>query len=306
MKIKIGTRKSNLALIQTQIVIGKIKEHFPEYECIIVPIITTGDQITDCNLYDIGGKALFLKEIEEQLLNNQIDIAVHSLKDVPGNLPLGLEIKAVLEREDARDCFVSFKYKSIAEMPIGSVIGSSSVRRKVIINNIRPDIEVIQFRGNIHTRLNKLYEQQIDATILACAGLNRAELFDQSYCNPIDYLDMIPSAGQGTIGIEIRSDSHIGHLICNKLNHKPTWLASQIERDFLSYLDASCRTPMSAYARIENNMMKASFLLSNISGSQMEYLESIHSLEEVAELGIKSAEKLKKLFPNYDRDVLGL
>lgn len=306
MKIRIGTRKSNLALIQTDIVINKIKEHFPECECIIVPIITTGDKITDRNLYDIGGKALFLKEIEEQLLNNEIDIAVHSLKDVPGNLPVGLEIAAVLEREDARDCFVSFKYKSIAEMPIGSVIGSSSVRRKVIINNFRPDIEIVQFRGNINTRLKKLYDNEVDATILACAGLNRSNLFDLVYCSPINYLDMLPAAGQGIIGIETRSDNELGCLVCKAINHKKTWQAAKIERDFLSYLDASCRTPMSAYARIEDEMMRVSFMLSNISGSQMEYLECSHLLNDIEQLGVLSARKLKQLFPNYEKDVLGL
>ena len=296
MKIRIGTRKSNLALIQTDIVINKIKEHFPECECIIVPIVTTGDKITDRNLYDIGGKALFLKEIEEQLLNNDIDIAVHSLKDVPGNLPEGLEIAAVLEREDARDCFVSFKYKSIAEMPISSVIGSSSVRRKVVINNLRPDIEIVQFRGNINTRLKKLYDNEVDATILACAGLNRSNLFNETYCSPINYLDMIPAAGQGIIGIETRSDNKLGFLVCKAINHQKTWQEAKIERDFLSYLDASCKTPISAYARIKDDMMYASFMLANISGSQIEYLECINSLNDIDKLGVLSAQKLKQLF----------
>ena len=149
MKIRIGTRKSKLALIQANMVINEIKQHFPKIECKLVPVVTTGDKITNKNLYDIGGKALFLKELEEQLIKNEIDIAVHSLKDVPGILLEGLSITAVLKREDPRDCFVSLKYKSIEEMPYGGVIGSSSVRRRVVIQQKKPDLKIVQIRGNI-------------------------------------------------------------------------------------------------------------------------------------------------------------
>ena len=181
MKIRIGTRKSKLALIQTEMVISELKRNFSELEYEIVPIVTTGDKITNKNLYDIGGKALFLKELEEQLIDKQIDLAVHSLKDVPGVISDKLEIAAVLEREDPRDCFVSFKYKSINELPEGSIVGSSSVRRKVLISKQRPDLELVQFRGNINTRLQKLKNKEVDATILACAGLMRADLFDLDF-----------------------------------------------------------------------------------------------------------------------------
>lgn len=306
MKIRIGTRKSKLALIQTEIVIGKIKEYFPEIACIIVPMVTTGDKITDRNLYDIGGKALFLKELEEQLLLNQIDIAVHSLKDVPGNLPSGLEIVAVLEREDPRDCFISHKYKSIHEMPRGAIIGSSSVRRKILIHRFRPDINIIQFRGNIETRLEKLRNNEVDATVLACVGLNRTQLLNADYCFPVEVFDMLPAAGQGTIGIEIKSDNKFARDICEKINHDETWVTAKLERDFLSNLDASCRTPMSAYVRIESGIVTADFMLSNIDGSQIEYLKCRVPVEKSSQVGIESAEKLKKLFKNYERDVLGL
>ena len=154
MLIRIATRRSRLAVIQTDLVIKKLKNFFPHINCEIVPVITTGDRITDKNLYDIGGKALFLKELEEKLLTGEVDLAIHSLKDVPGILPVGLEIAAVLEREDPRDCLVSYKYKSLNELPNGAIIGTSSVRRKVILQKIRPIlrlflVEVISRQGLI-------------------------------------------------------------------------------------------------------------------------------------------------------------
>ncbi|MFK7973405.1 MAG: hydroxymethylbilane synthase [Rickettsiaceae bacterium] len=306
MQIRIGTRKSKLALIQTNLVIAAIHHHHPEITCQIVPIITTGDKITDINLYDIGGKALFLKEIEEQLLLKNIDLAVHSLKDIPGIMPDGLEITAVLERSDPRDCFVSNKYTSIQDLPLNARVGSSSVRRKVIINQIRPDINVVQFRGNVNTRLQKLHNNEVDAAILACSGLHRANLFNPAYCFPIDTGDMLPAAGQGIIAIEARSDHHKLQEICSRINHPITWRNAKIERDFLAYLDASCRTPIAAYAQIDNQQIKANYMLSNITGSQIESLECIVSPDNIETIGAVAAKQLKKYFVNYNQDVLGL
>ena len=295
MQIRIGTRNSKLALIQTNMVIEKITKYFPKAECLVVPIITTGDKITDRNLYDIGGKALFLKEIEEQLSAKTIDIGVHSLKDVPGVLPGGLEIVAVLEREDPRDCFVSFRYKSLDELPIGAKVGSSSVRRRVLINRIRPDLEVVQFRGNINTRLDKLKEEEVDAAVLACAGLRRGGWFDSSFCFPIGVEDMLPSAGQGIIGIEIRSDNEEIRAICAKINHESTWRLARAERAFLSYLDASCNTPMSAYAVYKEAEVVTNYMLSNLDGSKIEYCQKISKISDVEEFGIKAAKELQRL-----------
>ena len=183
MLIRIATRRSRLAVIQTDLVIKKLKNFFPHINCEIVPVITTGDRITDKNLYDIGGKALFLKELEEKLLTGEVDLAIHSLKDVPGILPVGLEIAAVLEREDPRDCLVSYKYKSLNELPNGAIIGTSSVRRKVILQKIRPYLKIIPCRGNIQTRLDKLSSDNApDAIILACGGLKRLGIFDEKHC----------------------------------------------------------------------------------------------------------------------------
>jgi hydroxymethylbilane synthase len=293
MKVRIGTRKSNLALIQTNLVIQELKENFSQIECEIVPISTTGDKITDKNLYDIGGKALFLKEIEEELLEGNIDIAVHSLKDVPGIMSQYLEIAAVLKRDDPRDCFVSFKYKSLSELPLKSIVGSSSVRRKILINQKRPDIKFVQFRGNINTRLQKLKDAEVDATILACAGLNRANLFDPAFCYPIKAEEMLPAAGQGIIAIQVRADNMQMKEICNKINHKPTWYIAQAERSYMTYLDASCRTPMSAYAYYQGEDIKAEYMLSDIEGNNIRFINKLCKPNQVNEVGIEAAKELQ-------------
>ena len=293
MKIRIGTRKSKLALIQTDMVVKELQSKIPELEYKIVPIVTTGDKITNKNLYDIGGKALFLKELEEQLLNKKIDIAIHSLKDVPGVISDDLEIVAVLEREDPRDCFVSYKYKSIEEMPENSVIGSSSVRRKILIGQKRPDIKLVQFRGNINTRLKKLQDEEVDATILACAGLYRAGLFDSKYCYPIDFDEMLPAAGQGIIALETRSNNTKMKAICELINHKSTWYLAGAERSFMTHLDASCRTPMSAYACYENNKIKARYMLSDIDGKNIRFTTKICDIDSADQVGIDAAQELQ-------------
>ena len=293
MHVKIGTRKSKLALIQTDMVVAAIKSKCPNVECEIVPVITSGDKITDKNLYDIGGKALFLKELEEQLLAGKIDIAVHSLKDVPGILPEELEITAVLEREDPRDCFVSLKYKNLNDLPMGARVGSSSVRRKVIIHQQRPDLDIVQFRGNIHTRLKKLKQGEVDATILACAGLIRAGEFNQDYCHPIAVEQMLPAAAQGIIGVETRRDDSAMRDICNKINHQQTWLVAEAERSFLTYLDASCRTPLSAYAiLLDNQTIFARYMLADFEGSFINYCEESKKATLSAQLGVLAAKKL--------------
>ena len=273
MLIKIATRKSRLALIQTDLFINKLKEYFPHITYEIVPVITTGDKIADKNLYDIGGKALFLKELEEKLIAGQVDLAVHSLKDVPGILPKELEIAAVLEREDPRDCFVSYKYKSLKELPNGAVVGSSSVRRKVILQKIRPDLKIVQCRGNVQTRLAKLEQNDgPDAIILACAGLKRLKMFDEKYCFPFTVDEMIPSAGQGVIAIQKRVGDKQMLEICNKINHQATWYLSQAEREFLAYFDASCRTPISAYAEyIDKESIVARYMYGDFEGNSVKF-----------------------------------
>jgi len=293
MKIRIATRKSKLALIQTEMAVFELKKYFPELVCEMVPIVTTGDKITQKNLYDIGGKALFLKELEEQLLDKRVDLAVHSLKDVPGVITKGLKIAAVLERADPRDCFISLKYKSISELAQGSIIGSSSVRRKILIGSKRPDLKFVKFRGNINTRLEKLKNGEVDATILACAGLHRASLFNSEFCYPLEPDEMLPAAGQGTISIQIRDDDEKMQKICNSINHKPTWYLAKAERSFMTYLDASCRTPMSAYAYYEGDKIRANYMLSDIDGKNVRFVSKLCKIEEASQVGIDAAKELQ-------------
>ncbi|MDC0864948.1 hydroxymethylbilane synthase [Rickettsiaceae bacterium] len=294
MKIKIGTRGSKLAIIQTKMVIDSIKHHFPSIECVVTPIVTTGDKITDKNLYDIGGKALFLKELEEHLLDQKIDIAVHSFKDVPGILSDDLSIAAVLERGDSRDCFISLKYKSIEDLPKNATVGTSSVRRKVLLHAKRPDLNIVPFRGNINTRLAKLQRDEVDATILANVGLIRANLFDNSYCHPLDVNEMLPAAGQGIIGIEIRKNDKKMKEICDKINHMPTWYLSLAERSFLSYLDATCDTPISAFASFDKEgKIEARYMLSDFDGHDVRYHKEVGDIRLASNMGIAAAKKIK-------------
>ncbi|MFK7968465.1 MAG: hydroxymethylbilane synthase [Rickettsiaceae bacterium] len=295
MVIRIATRKSRLALIQTDLFVSKLKECFPDITYEIVPVITTGDKITDKNLYDIGGKALFLKELEEKLIAGQADLAVHSLKDVPGILPKELKIAAVLKRDDPRDCFVSYKYKSLQELPNGAVVGSSSVRRKVILQKIRPDLKVVQFRGNVKTRLAKLLEKDApDAIILACAGLKRLEMFNEKYCFPLTVDEMIPSAGQGVIAIQKRVGDQKMLEICNKINHMPTWYLSQAEREFLAYFDASCRTAISAYAEyIDMETIRASYMYGDFEGSLLKFSVETGLKTHGKQIALKAAKTIE-------------
>ena len=308
MKLRIGTRKSKLALEQTRQVCKAIENIYPNAELEVVKIVTSGDKITDRNLYDIGGKALFLKEIEQQLLDNTIDIAVHSLKDVPGVLPSSLKIGAVLERCDARDVLVSKHYKSIQDLPHKAIFGSSSMRRKVIVQCIRADIESVPFRGNVETRLSKITSGDVDATILASAGLirlgilNKEELLNnKSVYEPeldlfftlIDESTMLPAAGQGIIAIEVRKDDESSNAIISKINHRKTFIIAEAERSFLEALDASCDTPISAYARfIDEETIEAQYMIAHSDGSNMRYHTEQGVELSAKNMGFVAAKKL--------------
>ncbi|WP_419234765.1 hydroxymethylbilane synthase [Rickettsia endosymbiont of Nabis limbatus] len=288
--IRIGTRKSKLALTQTKLVIEQIKQHFPNINCEIVEITTSGDLIQNKPLYDIGGKALFLKEIEQALLDKKIDLAVHSLKDVPGIIPEDLSIEAVLEREDSRDVFVCLTHKSIEELPKNAVIGTSSVRRKLCVQRIRPDLEIVMFRGNVDSRINKLINKEVDATILAYAGLKRLNAFNPEYCHLIEHSQMLPCIGQGVIAIEIRKDNHAMIEICKQINHLPTFELIKPERALLEYLDANCRTPIGAYSKyLDNGDIQTDFMLGNLDGSKIAFHTEISNTRISKEAGIKAA-----------------
>jgi hydroxymethylbilane synthase len=250
--LRIGTRGSPLALVQAGLVRARLAaSHGMNLADIDVRIIkTSGDRIQDRNLADIGGKGLFTKELEDALHSGEIDLAVHSMKDVATRLPDGLTIAAILNREDPRDAFISLKYASIAAMPAGAVIGTSSLRRQAQLLAARPDLKVVAFRGNVETRLAKLADGVADATFLAVAGLNRLGMASRmTQALPPEV--MLPAVAQGAVGIEIRaSDQRVAALVA-PLDHPDTHDAVRCERAFLLRLDGSCRTPIAGHASID-------------------------------------------------------
>lgn len=249
MLIKIGTRRSRLATIQAQLAAEQIQRKFPDIVTEIVHIQTTGDILYPKPLALLGGKGLFLKEIEEQLLDKAIDIAVHSMKDVPAELPLGLIIGGMLEREDPRDAFLSVKYKTIADMPANGSIGTCASRRRALIMDQYPSLQVVDLRGNVETRLRKLEEGQIDGVIIAVSGLKRLDL--ASKINQIFSTEsFIPAVAQGVIGLECRADDKNMLSIIQSINHQETAICVNAERSFLQAIGGDCTTPVGAYAEI--------------------------------------------------------
>jgi hydroxymethylbilane synthase len=245
--LRLGTRGSKLALVQANMVRDRlIAAGAP---CEIVILKTTGDRIQDRSLADAGGKGLFVKELEDALLREDIDLAVHSMKDVPTALPPGLSLAAFLEREDPSEAFVSHKAKSLADLPQGAKLGTSSVRRHAQAVRARPDLEVVLLRGNVDTRLKKLDDGEMDAIFLALAGLKRLGLQDRATAI-LDPKDWLPSLGQGVIGIEIRETDTHAREMTGTLNHEPTEFALICERAFQAALDGSCRTPIAGLGTI--------------------------------------------------------
>jgi hydroxymethylbilane synthase len=242
----IATRESRLALWQAEHVRGLLTQRFG-LQVGLLGMTTRGDQILDRSLSKVGGKGLFVKELETALEEGRAQLAVHSLKDVPMDLPDGFELAAVLEREDPRDAFVSSNFKTLAELPQGAVVGTSSLRRVVQLLSVRPDLDVQPLRGNLDTRLRKLDAGGFDAIVLAAAGLKRlglaariASLFEPDA--------MLPCAGQGALGVEVRADAHALRAQLAQLTHRRTWLAVQAERAVSRALGGSCSVPLAAYA----------------------------------------------------------
>lgn len=252
--LKIGTRGSPLALAQAAETRARLMTAWdlPESAFEIVVIQTSGDRIQDRPLRLVGGKGLFTKEIEEQLLDGRIDIAVHSMKDMPTHQPDGLVLDTYLPREDVRDAFVSPTMLNISELPQGARAGTSSLRRRAQLLNFRPDLEVVEFRGNVHTRLKKLDNRLASCTFLAMAGLNRLNVTGIG-ANAIDTEDMLPAVGQGAIGIERRSADEVTGNFLKPLNDVETEKRLVVERAFLATLDGSCQTPIAGLAVIEGS-----------------------------------------------------
>ncbi|WP_456382741.1 hydroxymethylbilane synthase [Persephonella sp.] len=291
MKIRIGTRKSKLALWQANYIASQLKKHYPDIQVELVKIVTKGDKILDVPLAKVGGKGLFVKEIEEAMLRNEIDIAVHSLKDVPTYFPEGLGLVAITEREDPRDAFLSVKYSSIDEMPEGAVLGTSSLRRKAQIMLKRGDLEIRDLRGNVDTRIRKLEEGQYDGIILAYAGLKRLglegkvrQVFEPDF--------MIPAVAQGFLGIEARLDDEETRKIVSVLNHRESEIRAKAERAFLKTLEGGCQVPLAAYSEIYGDKLKITGFVSDLEGKRV-FRDSMEGPPEEAErIGTALAEKL--------------
>jgi len=292
-KIRIGTRGSPLALAQARLVaarLGAAHGLAPE-QCELVIIKTTGDRITDRPLIEAGGKGLFTKELEEALFAGDIDLAVHSMKDMPAILPQGLVISAILEREDPRDAFVSVKYGSLDALPEGAVIGTSSPRRQAQVLRARPDLRVVGFRGNVETRLRKLEEGIADATFLACAGLNRLGLA-QHITAAMPTGVMLPAVAQGAIGIEIRADDDATALLLAPLNDAATALCVAAERAYLAQLEGSCRTPIAGYAELRGGALFLRGEILTPNGAQAYSAERSGTAQEAMLLGEATAAEL--------------
>lgn len=266
--VKIGTRGSPLALAQARRVRDRLMAAHgrPEAAFTVISIKTSGDRIQDRPLSEVGGKGLFTKEIEEALQTGAIDMAVHSMKDMATVLPDGLTIAAVLERADVRDAFVSLKYRTLADLPAGAVVGTSSLRRQAQVRRLRPDLSVVPFRGNVETRLKKLAEGVADATFLAAAGLDRLGL-SHRIASHMDVTQMLPAVAQGAIGVEIRADdAELAHLLA-PLNHQADAICVACERAFLLVLDGSCRTPIAGLARLEGGTIAFRGMILSPDGS---------------------------------------
>jgi hydroxymethylbilane synthase len=296
--LRIGTRGSPLALAQARQVRERLASaHGIDPERIVLEVIrTTGDKIQDRPLAEAGGKGLFAKEIEEALLAGTIDLAVHSAKDLPTILPDGLSIAAYLPREDARDAFISRKAVSLEELPRGAVVGTSSPRRRAMVKRLRPDVEVVSLRGNVETRLRKLEAGEVDATLLALAGLKRLGLADSATAL-LDVETFPPAVGQGAIAIEARVDNaRIDDLLAS-IADAATGIALAAERAFLAVLDGSCRTPIAGHAVVKDGQLRFHGLIIAPDGSAAFETRRSGPAAEAAALGADAGTELKRRAP---------
>lgn len=298
--LRIGTRGSPLALWQANETKRRLAAVFPGLALEIVPIKTTGDRIQDRNLSEAGGKGLFTKEIEEALLAGTIDVAVHSMKDVPTWLPEGLGIVALLEREDPRDALIARgAAKSLADLPKGCTVGSSSLRRAAQLKAKRPDIKLVEFRGNVETRLAKLEQGVADATFLALAGLKRLGRAD-AVSAILEPSEMLPAVAQGAIGLEARLADTATREKLAALDHAATHDAVRAERGLLERLDGSCRTPIGALATIAGGRLRLDGLVVRPDGTGLLTTFREGSVADAERLGQDAGEELKlRAGPGY-------
>jgi hydroxymethylbilane synthase len=291
----IGTRGSPLALAQARQVRDRLAAaHAIDADAITLEVIrTTGDRIPARPLTEAGGKGLFTKEIEEALIAGAIDLAVHSAKDMPTILPPGLRIAGVLEREDARDVFISRKAKTLAELPRGARVGTASLRRQALLKRLRPDLVVVPMRGNVETRLRKLDGGEVDAIALALAGLKRLGLADAA-TTVLPVEEFLPAVGQGIIAIEARGDDERALDLVLAVSHAATAAALTAERAFLAVLEGSCRTPIAGYAAVAGGQLAFRGLIAKPDGSEVIETQRHGAVTAAARLGAEAGRELKQ------------
>jgi hydroxymethylbilane synthase len=290
-ELRIGTRGSQLALNQANWVKEKLVKAHPDLSVMLIKIKTTGDKIQDAPLAKIGGKGLFVKEIEEALIHRRIDLAVHSIKDVPTELPEGLHLSAITKREDPRDVFISRDGKILKDLPPNAKIGTSSLRRQAQLLRFRNDLELLPLRGNLDTRLKKLKTMNLDGIVLALAGVKRLGL-DERITEIIPTEISLPAIGQGALGIETRQDDQEVEGQIQFLNHKDSWIAVSAERAFLKKLEGGCQVPIAAFAQIIKTSLQIDGLVGTIDGKRFIRHHIVGPIEKAESLGSELAEIL--------------
>ncbi|HFQ14653.1 MAG TPA: hydroxymethylbilane synthase [Gammaproteobacteria bacterium] len=289
--LRIATRKSQLALWQAEYVRDMLTLHYPDLTVELVTMSTQGDKILDTPLAKVGGKGLFVKELERSLLDEETDIAVHSMKDVPVELPAGLHLAAICPREDPRDAFVSNHHASLDELPEGARLGTSSLRRQCQLAALRPDLEIVDLRGNVNTRLQKLDDGEYDAIILAAAGLKRLQ-FENRITAFLATDTSLPAIGQGAVGIECRRDDERVNELLAPLNDPDTATRVAAERAMNQRLQGGCQVPIAGYAELEHGVILLRGLVGRVDGSEIIRGEIAGPPEDAAHLGQVLAEDL--------------
>lgn len=290
-EVRIATRKSALALWQAEYVKARLEQAHPGLSVTLVPMVSRGDKLLDAPLAKIGGKGLFVKELETALLDNEADIAVHSMKDVPMEFPEGLGLFCICEREDPRDAFVSNTFASLDELPAGSVVGTSSLRRQAQLLARRPDLKIQFLRGNVNTRLAKLDAGEYDAIILAAAGLIRLG-FEERIRSSISAEDSLPAGGQGAVGIECRSADAELHALLAPLHHADTADRVVAERALNKHLNGGCQVPIACYALLEGDELWLRGLVGQPDGTTLLRAEARAPRSQAEALGVQVAEAL--------------
>lgn len=289
--LRIATRQSRLALWQAEHVAAQLRQAHPDLAVVLVPMTTQGDRVLDRPLAEVGGKGLFIKELELAMAENRADIAVHSMKDVPSELPPGMALAAMLPRADPRDAFVSLRYANFNSLPQGARLGTSSPRRQSQLKYARPDLELATMRGNVETRLRKLQEGQCDAIILAAAGLIRLGL-ESRITHLFNLEQSVPAIGQGIIGIECRADDRRSIELASVLNDTTAWQCCEAERAFAQRLQGSCQSPIAGFAQISAGELQLSGVIGSPDGREMYRGTNAGAAAEARSIGVGLAERL--------------